>query len=520
MAPDSKSPIPTLRKLMGSAVSLFRRRFNSSKCKAEAKMATARMKLLRNKREVTVRQMRRDIAMLLESGRDDTARIRVEHVIREQNVMAANEIIELFCELIVVRLPIIAKQRECPADLREGISSLIFAAPRCSEIPELSRIRDIFEKKYGKDFVSAASDLRPDSGVNRLLIEKLSVRKPTGEVKLKVLKEIAKEYQVEWDTKETEQELLKPPEELLGGPCSFVSASSIPVKTTLPPNSLETNKTSRRYCDDQDATLQFKDAASAAQAAAESADEAVYAARAAVYLSKRNSYPFDQTGSFDTQVDDFIKPDLQSSCSSAQFTMKNENSVNELKHPGRIFDSQSFNRSNYIENNDIDTANLRSREILRRNSHAGQTAQTLNSTTENEFPRDEVKRTQKTFNSQDYVESDSVDNLDLDSRKIPRRRSCSGRKKHSDIKFDDSDGLESEGDEASEMETHSVGVQGPLKRFPRVVPPPPRDHFEEKSSSCSNSDTLKGNVGSRVHPKLPDYEELAARFEALKCRRS
>lgn len=36
---------------------------------------------------------------------------QVEHVIREQNTMAANEIIELFCELIVTRLPIIVKQK-------------------------------------------------------------------------------------------------------------------------------------------------------------------------------------------------------------------------------------------------------------------------------------------------------------------------------------------------------------------------------------------------------------------------
>lgn len=57
--------------------------------------------------------------------------------------------------------------RQCPADLKEGISSLIFAAPRCSDIPELLQIRSIFEKKYGKDFVSAATDLRPDCGVNR-----------------------------------------------------------------------------------------------------------------------------------------------------------------------------------------------------------------------------------------------------------------------------------------------------------------------------------------------------------------
>ena len=46
---------------------------------------------------------------------------------------------------------------------------MIFAAPRFSELPELGRIRDIFEKKYGKDFVSAAVDLRPDAAVNNLV---------------------------------------------------------------------------------------------------------------------------------------------------------------------------------------------------------------------------------------------------------------------------------------------------------------------------------------------------------------
>jgi hypothetical protein len=47
------------------------------------------------------------------------------------------------------------------------------------------------------------------------LIEKLSVKKPSGQTKLKILKEIAKEHQIDWDTTESEQELLKPPEELI-----------------------------------------------------------------------------------------------------------------------------------------------------------------------------------------------------------------------------------------------------------------------------------------------------------------
>ncbi|GAA0144540.1 hypothetical protein LIER_04961 [Lithospermum erythrorhizon] len=218
------------KKAMKMGLSLFHTGLNSSKCKTLAKMAVARIKLLRNKREVVVRQMRRDIALLLQSRQDATARIRVEHVIREQNILVANEFLELFCELIVARLSIIAKHRECPADLKEGVSSLIFAAPRCSEIPELLGIRDVFKKRYGKDFVSAATDLRPNAGVNRMLIEKLSVRAPSGEVKLKVLKDIAKEYKVDWDTTESETELLKPLEELIDGPPAFVSASSFPIK--------------------------------------------------------------------------------------------------------------------------------------------------------------------------------------------------------------------------------------------------------------------------------------------------
>ena len=74
----------------------------------------------------------------------------VEHVIREHNIMAAYDIIELFCELIVARLSIIESQSKCPLDLREALSSLIFAAPRCADIPELLEIHDLFGKKYGK----------------------------------------------------------------------------------------------------------------------------------------------------------------------------------------------------------------------------------------------------------------------------------------------------------------------------------------------------------------------------------
>ncbi|KAE8668920.1 Regulator of Vps4 activity in the MVB pathway protein isoform 2 [Hibiscus syriacus] len=374
-------------------------------------MAVARIKLLRNKRQVVVKQMRRDIALLLQSGQDATARIRVEHVIREQNVLAANEFIELFCELIIARLSIIKKRRECPTDLKEGIASLIFASPRCAEIPELIEIRNIFEKKYGTDFVSAATDLRPNCGVNRLLIDKLSVKTPTGEAKLKVMKEIAKEHNIEWDTSESETELLKHPEELIEGPRTLVSASSLPVKPATDPFPEPKELMIRGEAD----PVRFKSTVAAAEAAEESAKRAIAAAQAAAYLANGDSNLFSEASGCVNSTRGFVP----------------------TKPPGprRIDESRSFG-----------TFYAPSSEEVRPDSNEGG----------------------KTWRRHSY-------NTDPDA--------------YSDIKFDESDC-----DEEIEFEDDL---------------PPPVSHDDKRDSSIHS-----------VHPKLPEYDDLAARFEALKFRKS
>ncbi|KAL9689751.1 hypothetical protein QQ045_010140 [Rhodiola kirilowii] len=411
-------------------LSVFGIGFNSSKCKTMAKMTMARIKLLRNKRTTVVRQMRRDIALLLQSGQDATARIRVEHVIREQNIMAANEILELFCELIIARMSIISKSKECPADLKEGISSLIFAAPRCSDIPELQAIKCIFEKKYGKDFVFAATDLRPSCGVNRMLIDKLSVRPPTGETKLKIMKEIAKEHQVQWDYSESESELLKPPEELLQGSNAFVSPSSVPVRSTETHHSVQDNNITRPLGDGggrQNVYKQFNNSEAAAEAASEAAEKAIAAAEAAAFLANKEPNHVNRRHTFHNTCN--AKTDLQS----------------EL--PRNTFQSQSFgmNQSHFTPDEDTKSPNS------------------------------------------------------TDERKVSRRHSYNNPRAYSDIKFDDSGS-----EEESEMgEDHHHNVSN----F-NSAPPPSRPAPVVPSSL--------GTPGPRTHPNLPDYDSLAARFEALK----
>ncbi|KAL3535653.1 hypothetical protein ACH5RR_004114 [Cinchona calisaya] len=325
--------------------------FNPAKCKTALKLSASRMKLMKNKKVVQVKQMKRELAQLLDSGQDQTARIRVEHVIREEKMMAAYDLIDIYCELIVARLPIIESQKNCPIDLKEAITSVVFASPRCGDIPELLDARKHFTAKYGKDFISAALELRPNCGVSRLLVEKLSANAPDGQTKIKALTAIAEEHNIKWDPKSFGQSDILLPDDLLNGPSTFEKSSTVhaeaahvtpdvqaptshhmmdyqPVnfseqrlRSSQGTQNLDSNHNStgsnrvssipqvqmrpsgigvergevgRSFQGERNTSftrqrwdMEFKDATSAAQAAAESAERASMAARAAAELSSR-----------------------------------------------------------------------------------------------------------------------------------------------------------------------------------------------------------------------------------------
>ena len=56
--------------------------------------------------------------------------------------------------------------RECPNELNEAVSSLLFAASRCGEMPELQKIRRMFTSRFGKEFATRAVELCTNCGVN------------------------------------------------------------------------------------------------------------------------------------------------------------------------------------------------------------------------------------------------------------------------------------------------------------------------------------------------------------------
>lgn len=155
----------------------------------------------------------RSVAQLLESHKLDSARIRVESIIRSDILTELHEILELYCELLLARFPLLdasgipSNGRKnsagggngevvCDPGLEEAVKSIIYAAPR-TEIKELGVLRVLLGEKFGKEFVASAAE-GTEGGVSEKVVRRLGVEPPKPELVEGYLEEIAAAYGVEW----------------------------------------------------------------------------------------------------------------------------------------------------------------------------------------------------------------------------------------------------------------------------------------------------------------------------------
>ncbi|KAK6152887.1 hypothetical protein DH2020_012526 [Rehmannia glutinosa] len=144
---------------------LFGRSSKTAKLKMLANLAISRIAILKKLHSVKCSQAKSDVVQLLRLGHQERAIIRVEHVIKEENTLDAFVLIENYCYLLGERCEMVKNSRECPDELKEAISSLIFAASRCGEFPELQQIRVLLTSKFGTHFATSAVELRNNCGV-------------------------------------------------------------------------------------------------------------------------------------------------------------------------------------------------------------------------------------------------------------------------------------------------------------------------------------------------------------------
>nr|AAH77854.1 MGC80567 protein [Xenopus laevis] len=112
--------------------------FKAERLRVNLRLAINRLKLLEKKKTEMAQKARKEIADYLSCRKDERARIRVEHIIREDYLVEAMEILELYCDLLLARYGLIQSMRELDPGLAEAVSTLIWAAPRLqSEVSEL-----------------------------------------------------------------------------------------------------------------------------------------------------------------------------------------------------------------------------------------------------------------------------------------------------------------------------------------------------------------------------------------------
>ncbi|OAJ43489.1 hypothetical protein BDEG_26847 [Batrachochytrium dendrobatidis JEL423] len=188
----------------------------------QLKVALNRLKLVQQKKASINQQARKEIALLLEKGKEESARVRVEHIIHDDYFIEALELIELYTETLLARFGIVESMKTCDPGIAEAVNTIIYAAPRI-DIKELHFVRDQLVSKYGKDFGSAAME-NFGYRVNDRIVQKLKAQTPDRKLVDQYLVTIAGAYNVNWE----------PP---------IAPPSPIVMKTVLPlPPALELNE--------------------------------------------------------------------------------------------------------------------------------------------------------------------------------------------------------------------------------------------------------------------------------------
>uniref|UniRef100_A0A1I7T282 IST1 homolog n=1 Tax=Caenorhabditis tropicalis TaxID=1561998 RepID=A0A1I7T282_9PELO len=151
------------------------------KLKTNLRLGINRLQLLGKKKTEMAMKARTEIADYIAANKPDRARIRVEHIIREDYVVEAFEILEMYCDLLLARFGLIEQMKTLDDGIAEAVISIMWAAPRlATDIAEFKTISDQLTIKYGKPFAEAAraNQLEFPARVNPKIISKLGAAAP------------------------------------------------------------------------------------------------------------------------------------------------------------------------------------------------------------------------------------------------------------------------------------------------------------------------------------------------------
>lgn len=176
--------------------------------KVNTRLALARLRLQSTKRQSQLKPQRKEIAKLLDEGKEVTARALTEQLIRDEKSIQAYSQLDIFCEQFLARLDAITRETNMPKDLVVCLCSLVYAAPRV-DVEELKKVAANLELKYGTLWAdSCHSNLHGQ--VHPQVFSNLGIGRSSAAMVDEYMIKIAKEHEIDWRPlipTPTEQEL-------------------------------------------------------------------------------------------------------------------------------------------------------------------------------------------------------------------------------------------------------------------------------------------------------------------------
>lgn len=84
---------------------------NYGKLKTNLRLAMERLKLLEKKKTELAQKARKEIADYISAGKVERAKIRVEYIIREDYMVEALELVEMYCDILLSRFGLITQTK-------------------------------------------------------------------------------------------------------------------------------------------------------------------------------------------------------------------------------------------------------------------------------------------------------------------------------------------------------------------------------------------------------------------------
>lgn len=214
-------------------------KLDTGRLKVNLRLAGSRISTLQKRLTASSTQAHREVADLLKDGKDERARLRVKHVIRDDFTSEALEMLCSYAEDLAKSVNLMAEAgRQCDPDLLTPLVSLIYASTRV-EVPELMVVRDILLDQYGKRFYEE----NVTQALDKRLEVKLSMKNPAESLIEQYLMAIAGNFNLDYKPRGAQEEptatktIHEPPsyESLMNSPLLSAVPSS-PALIEIPPS--------------------------------------------------------------------------------------------------------------------------------------------------------------------------------------------------------------------------------------------------------------------------------------------